>query len=364
MHWQKRPVRTRERRKERCGLGSPPHLFGESPRILSLTYGRMQAFNRWNQERIVLALAALMGIGFAVMLPGFLTAENLLNLVRSVSILGMLGVAMGLVVIGRGIDLSLVATMAVSVAWALQLAQHGLPPAAALLAGLAFSLAVGLINGVLVAFVEIPAIFGTLAMGTLVYGFGRDVLFDLDVLYLPADAHWLRLLGQGEWLGLPAPILAFAAVAAAAALFLRYAHAGRYLRAVGDNLQAARITGVPVRPIVLAQYVLSAFIGYLTGLVMAASVASMNVRIFHSTLVYDVVLVVVLGGIGLSGGRGGVRNVVVGTLLIGVLFNGMTIMDVTYTVQNVVKGVILLLAIVIDTVVNPRDEQTSQQGDI
>ncbi len=83
-----------------------------------------------------------------------------------------------------------------------------------------------------------------------------------------------------------------------------------------------------------------------------------------STYVYDVILVVVLGGIGLSGGKGGIRNVIVGTLLIGVLLNGMTIMDIQYTVQNVIKGVILLTAIVIDTILNPRDEQTAQQGDI
>jgi ribose transport system permease protein len=73
---------------------------------------------------------------------------------------------------------------------------------------------------------------------------------------------------------------------------------------------------------------------------------------------------VVLGGIGLSGGRGGIRNVVVGTLLIGILINGMTIMDIKYTVQNVIKSVILLAAIVADTILNPRDEQTAQQGDI
>ena len=90
----------------------------------------------------------------------------------------------------------------------------------------------------------------------------------------------------------------------------------------------------------------------------------MNTRIAISTYVYDVILVVVLGGIGLSGGKGGIRNVIVGTLLIGVLLNGMTIMDIQYTVQNVIKGVILLTAIVIDTIVNPRDEQTAQQGDI
>lgn len=324
----------------------------------------MQALTRWSQEKIVFALAMLLCVAFAIALPGFLTGSNLLNLVRSVSILGMLGVAMGLVIIGRGIDLSLVATMAVTVAWALQLTQSGMPLGPALLLGLGLSLAVGALNGALIAYVEIPAIFATLAMGTLVYGFGRYFLFDLDVVYLPESADRLRVIGQGELFGIPMPILMFAAVCGAAALFLRHAPSGRYLRAVGDNLAAARITGVPVRPIVMTKYMLSALIGYAAGLVMAASVASMNIRVANSTLVYDVVLVVVLGGIGLSGGRGGVRNVVVGTLLIGVLFNGMTILDIQYTVQNLIKGVILLAAIVIDTFINPRDEQTAQQGDI
>jgi ribose transport system permease protein len=77
-----------------------------------------------------------------------------------------------------------------------------------------------------------------------------------------------------------------------------------------------------------------------------------------------VLLVVVIGGISLSGGRGGIRNVLVGTLLIGVLWNGMTIMDIQYTLQNVIKSCILLIAIIIDSLMNPRDEQTEQQGDI
>jgi ribose transport system permease protein len=90
----------------------------------------------------------------------------------------------------------------------------------------------------------------------------------------------------------------------------------------------------------------------------------MNTRIVTSNLVYDIILVVVLGGVGLSGGKGGVRNVVVGTLLIGILLNGMTIMDIQYTVQNLIKSSILLIAIIVDSVMNPRDEQTAQQGDI
>ena len=97
---------------------------------------------------------------------------------------------------------------------------------------------------------------------------------------------------------------------------------------------------------------------------MAASVNSMPTRIFNSTLIYDVILVVVLGGIGLSGGRGGVINVIIGTALIGTLLNGMTILDISYSAQNLIKGIILLVAILIDSFLNPRNEETAQQGDI
>ncbi|MEC9342501.1 MAG: ABC transporter permease [Pseudomonadota bacterium] len=324
----------------------------------------MGLFGQPTQEKIVFALAAALCVAFAILLPGFLTASNVLNLVRSVSILGILGVAMALVVIGRGIDLSLVATMATSVGLTLQLLSGGMPLGEAILVGIAFALLVGSINGWLIAYVEIPAIFATLAMGSLVYGFGKYFLFNLDVLYLPDSHRYLLWLGQGYLLGVPVPIFIFAAVCAAAALFLTFTRWGRYVRAVGDNLPAARITGVPVRPIVVLQYMMASLIGFVAGIVTAASVASMNTRVANSTYVYDVILVVVLGGIGLSGGKGGVRNVIVGTLLIGVLLNGMTIMDVQYTLQNVIKSVILLTAIVIDTFLNPRDEQTAQQGDI
>jgi hypothetical protein len=97
---------------------------------------------------------------------------------------------------------------------------------------------------------------------------------------------------------------------------------------------------------------------------LASSVGTMNTRLFNSNLIYDVILVVVLGGIGLSGGRGGVLNVVVGTLLIGTLVNGITIYNVSSLMQDFIKGLILLLAILIDSFVNPRNEETAQQGDI
>lgn len=319
---------------------------------------------RLSQEQIVFALWVVLFAAFAVALPGFLTYGNVITLIRSVAVLGILAVAMAIVIIGRGIDLSLIAVMAVSTALAFTLMAHGYAIWIALLLGFAFTSVVGMTIGFLIAYVEIPALFATLAMGAFVYGLGRYAVFDQDLVYLPANDAALQVLGAGHILGIPIPILLFAGLAAAVALFLRYGRLGQFVYAAGDNYAAARISGLPVRPLVVLQYVFSSLVGYVAGLTMAAGVTLMNTRIINSTLLYDVILVVVLGGISLSGGKGGVRNVVVGTLLIGTLVNGMTIMDIQYTGQNVIKSVILLIAIVVDSVMNPRDEQTTQQGDI
>ena len=319
----------------------------------------------FTQERIVFLITIALFSVFAVELRNFLAPANLLALIRSVAVLGMLGMAMLVVVLGRGIDLAIVANMAISVGWALQLIAAGMPVWLALCIGLAFALGMSLIGGILIAYAEIPSLFATLAMATFIYGFGRaHLITGTDVVYLPHDMGAVAELGQGVVAGIPMPIIVAAATAFAAYLFLKYSKPGRFIFAMGDNFNAARIGGIGVRPMLVFQYVLSGGATFLAGLITATSVGAMNTRIVNSNMIYDVILVVVLGGVGLSGGRGGVRNVIVGTLLIGVLMNGMTIMDVQYTVQNVIKSLILLFAIVSDSIVNPRDEQTGQQGDI
>jgi ribose transport system permease protein len=271
---------------------------------------------------------------------------------------------MALVVIGRGIDLAMVATMVVAVAWAMALSRTQLPLGAALALGAVFVVGIGVVTGIIVAYAEIPAIFTTLAMGSIVYGIGRTFFFQIDVQNAPAGYSWFNFLGSGRVGGIPVIVLAFAAMALVMFALLRETRFGRFVYASGDNPLAARITGIPTRVLTVAQYILSGLIAYCAGIVMAAAVSGMNTRIYNSTMIYDVLLVVVLGGIGLSGGRGGVRNVLVGTMLVGILLNGMTILDIGYTAQNLIKSIILLGAIVIDTLINPRDEQTAQQGDI
>jgi len=316
-------------------------------------------------QEIVVAIAALiLFLVFSVTLDNFLSSSNLITLVRNVSVLGMLSLGMGLVVIGRGVDLSLVAIMAVSMTFAIVLANGGWPFPLALAAGLLFAICVGAVTGFLVAYVEIPSIFATLAISAIVYGLGRGLIADLDVNNLPPDLGWFVWLGRGAFFGIPVAIWVFAAMSLLLHLYLKKTGLGRFTYAIGDNLATARITGIPARPVIVLKYVLAAVTAFAAGAVTAASVASMNMRIVNSTMIYDVLLVVVLGGIGLTGGRGGVRNVLVGTVLIGLLLNAMTILDISYTVQNLVKSAVLLAALVVDALLNPRDEQTSQQGDI
>ena len=288
----------------------------------------------------------------------------MVTLVRGVATLGILGVGMAIVVIGRGVDLAIVTTYAMSAAWTLHLASLGVAVGPALLLGFLLALTVGVINGVLIAYVEIPALFATLGMAALVYGFVRWALVPLYVVYLPPSANVVAWIGGGFVWGAPTPILFFALIAFLGFVFLRFTKQGRFIYAIGDNFAAARISGAPVRSVIVLQYTISALIAYVAGMITATAVSSMNTAVATSPLIYDVILVAVLGGISLSGGRGGIRNVLVGTLLIGILLNGMTILNIEYTLQNVIRSLILLAAIVLDSLINPRDEQTDQQGDI
>ncbi|CAN7388145.1 ABC transporter permease [Rhizobium sp. LjRoot30] len=326
----------------------------------------MKSWLNWkemNQERIVLLIAVLMFVVASVTLPGFFTSDNIVAIVRSVSVLGILALGMAIVVIGRGIDLSAVAIMAMSVAWYLQLLNDGMADSAAFLLVISGVLAIGLLNGFLVAYAEVPAIFVTLASGSFVFGYVRSQLIAQDAVPVP-PGHWVQLFGGVRYFDIPVEVFIFAALAFLIFLFLRYTKWGRYVYYAGDNPVSARNAGMPVRPMLVLRYVISALIAFIAGLLTAASLHSINTRVVNSTLLYDIVLVAVIGGIGLSGGKGGVRNVLFGAALIGIMLNAMTIIDIPLIYQSLIKSTILLAAIIIDGFLNPRDEQTAQQGDI
>jgi ribose transport system permease protein len=320
---------------------------------------------RIGQQEIVFGLEIVLFVGFAVALPGFMKLDNLLSLVQNVAILGILSLGMGIVIIGQGMDLAMEMNMLICAAWAFVLAASGTPVLIALGLGLGLAVLFGIISGLLIAYVEIPALFTTLAMMSVVYGFGRMKLIESDTNFVPANAQGIvKMFGGSTIFSVPSSVVLFALLSILAFLMLRYTKFGRFIYAIGDNPLAARIAGIPVRPLTVSLYILTAFVAFVAGLVFAGVIGEVHTRGMISHLIYDVILVVAIGGIGLSGGTGGISNVVVGTLLIGTLLNGMTILNISYTQQNIVKGVILLVALAVDALVNPRDEQTSRQSDI
>jgi ribose transport system permease protein len=279
-------------------------------------------------------------------------------------VLGILAVGMTVVVIGRGLDLSQVAIMAIAAAWSLKLIGEGHSLAAGLGLGLGLSLIIGIFNGFAISIIGIPALFTTLASGIFVYGIGRWLMLDEIVTYIPKGQTVLIALGQGEVYGLPVPLLIFAVTALVGHFILSRTTIGRFVYAYGDNAEAARLTGISVRVLTIEQYAFSAAVAFLAGLVTAGTTASINTLIFNSSLIFDVLLVVVLGGVSLSGGRGSIASVLAGTALIGTLLNAMILLDIQGDVQNIVKSVVLLGAIALDRKLHPRDEETARQGDL
>ena len=308
--------------------------------------------------------------GFSIFLDKFFSTGNLLTLMRSVSILGILSIAMAVVVISKGIDLSLIATLAIGTALASVLSSPDvlpfidLPFVYAVLLGFLFTAILCAITGILVAYWDMASVFVTLAMAGVIYGLGRTLFIGDELNYLPEDAVWLEYLGRGQLFGVPMPIICFLSLALVMHLVLTQTTFGKFVYSIGDSGLAARTAGVPVRPILVMIFILAGLVAYFAGLLTAGAISSINTRMVSGSMIYDVLLVVVVGGIGLSGGKGGMHNVILGTLLIGTLLNGMVIMDISFIVQNLIKGIILLIAIMTDTILNPRDEQTTQQGDI
>jgi len=326
--------------------------------------------NLRNQELIILTVTVVIFAGFSLFLDKFFSAGNLLTLMRSVSILGILSIAMAVVVISKGIDLSLIATLAVGTALASVLSSEDVLPSIdlpfiyAVILGLIFTALLCAMTGILVAYWDMASVFVTLAMAGVIYGLGRTLFIRDELNYLPEDAVWLEYLGRGQLFGIPMPIICFITLAVVMHLLLTKTTFGKFVYSIGDSGLAARTAGVPVRPILVMIFILAGLVAYFAGLLTAGAISSINTRMVAGSMIYDVLLVVVVGGIGLSGGKGGMHNVILGTLLIGTLLNGMVIMDISFIVQNLIKGIILLLAIMTDTILNPRDEQTTQQGDI
>lgn len=316
------------------------------------------------RQTTLLVITAVFIIGFSMTLPGFLTTENWSSLIRSVSVLGILGVGAAIVIIGGGIDISVIAVMAACAGWFLQLTQDGETVTYALALCFLLALIIGALNGILTAFFEMPPLLVTIGSAMFLTGLTKLVLVKQSVVYVPEHLAGFRVLGQGEIAGIPNPIIAFSIIALLGHILLSHTRIGHFIYAQGDNPAAARIIGVPTRPLTVTIFALSALIAMFAGILTSSSSGGMNIQITNGTLVFDVFLVAVIGGVSLSGGQGGIFGIIVGALLIGVLLNGMTLMNLNNIYQDLFKAITLLLAIVWDGIATPVDAEVAREGDL
>lgn len=305
---------------------------------------------------------AIIGIlvGFVILLTimtggTFFQTQNLINVVRQVAAIGIIAIGMTFVIITKGIDLSVGSIVAVAAVVATSLAQQStasnlmfpgldLPVIVAILAGLAVGAALGAINGFLVAYTHIAPFIATLGMMTAARGIALIYSGGRPISKLKDGFNWI---GQGDFLWIPVPIWLFAIVAIISTVLMNYTRFGRYVFALGGNEQAARVSGINISRIQLLLYTFSGLLAGLAGMLLAARIGSGNPQL-GTAIELDAITAAVIGGTSFNGGVGTIWGTIVGALIIGIINNGLDLMNVSPFMQQVVKGVIIVVAIIID----------------
>jgi ribose transport system permease protein len=274
--------------------------------------------------------------------PDFMTSANMANVARQVVTVGIMSMGMLLVVLTGGIDLSVgsVAALA-SVVTAMLIPEYGLPGAIA--CGLFAGVLCGLVSGSLVAHYQLSPFVVTLAMMTVARGAALIVSKGAPTM-VDDSGQALLDFGRDSWWIMPEPTALMLAVFALGAVFLAYTRAGRIVRAIGSNEEAVRLSGVPVRRHLILAYLVSGLLAAGAGIISVgrAGVGSPTVGTGDEL---TVIAAVVIGGASLAGGRGTVLNTLVGVITLGVIGNIMNLASVPGYHQQVVMGVIIIIAI-------------------
>ncbi len=297
-------------------------------------------------------------VAFAVLEPRFLHPFNLLNVMRQVSISGLIAIGMTFVILTAGIDLSVGSLVALTGLVGAYVAKGGLenrfavgssvdtgnPVILAFLAAVAVGMVAGAVQGWAVTRLRVPPFVVTL--GGLTAFRGAALLFSGGgpISGFSAEYNWW---GQGRIFDIPVPALIFLLAAVIAHIVLKYTRFGLHVYAVGGNAAAAEENGVPVRLVTLSVYVIVGFTCGLASFLLSARLSSAE-AVAGLGLELDVIAAVVIGGTSLFGGVGSVFGTVVGAVLIGVLRNGLVLMNVSSFVQQIVIGLILVAAVAFD----------------
>ncbi|AXE40069.1 ABC transporter permease [Acidipropionibacterium virtanenii] len=298
-------------------------------------------WDRWGILLVLVALVALM----AAIAPNFASVDNIWNIARSISINAILAAGMTFVIITAGIDLSVGSTVAVSGVVSVLVSMAGVPAPLAVLIGVLAGAAAGLINGMLTAYMTLAAFIVTLASMTFLRGLAYTMTGGQPIV----DGNLsFRGLGNGGLLGIPAPVICMLIVYVLAWFLLERTRYGRHVYAVGGNPEAARLAGVNVKAILTSVYVIAGACAGLAGVIFAGRVVSAQPTAGNGYEL-DAIAAVVLGGTSLAGGKGRVIGTFIGALILGVLSTGLILMNVPFFTQLLVKGIVIIIAVSIDS---------------
>lgn len=299
-----------------------------------------------NQNLGTIVALIILIVFVSVLNPAFLQVNNLLNLMRQLIINGFIALGMTFVILTGGIDLSVGSTLALTSAIFAGLLQGGMPTILAILISLGLGLVLGLLNGILITKGKLAPFIVTLATMTIFRGLTL-VYMDGRPIAGPKDDFAFQFLGKGQFFGIPFQVFLFIIAYLILWILLTKTSYGRKIYAVGGNEKASFISGIKIDKVKILVYVISALMAVLSGLVLTSRLNSAQPTA-GSAYEMDAIAAVVLGGTSMTGGSGSLTGTLIGILILGVLNNGLNLLGVSSFYQQIVKGVVILIAVLID----------------
>ena len=304
---------------------------------------KMNLAATWEKVGMPFVLLVLV-VFMLIKAPNFGTVSNLFNVARSISISAILAAGMTFVIITTGIDLSVGSTIAVSGCIAVLAAQQGLNPLLAILLGVVIGALIGLINGFLIAYCNLAAFIVTLGTMTFMRGLAYTITGGLPIV---DNGLNFRALGNGYLFHVPIPFIVMIIVYVVMWIVLDKTKYGSHVYAVGGNAEAARLAGINVKGVLLSVYVIAGLCAGLAGCIFAARVVSAQPTAGDGYEM-DAIAAAVLGGTSLMGGKGKIPGTLIGAIIFGVLTTGLVLMNVPFFTQQLVKGIVIIIAVLID----------------
>lgn len=294
---------------------------------------------------VYIALLVLF-VSLSIASSSFLTVTNIFNILKQNSVYGILAVGMTFVIVTGGIDLSVGAIVAMSACFAASLAQDGttMPIFAAILVGVLIGMGCGAFSGFFIAFANIPAFIATLATCTIARGI---VYVFTDGRPVTGVSNAYKYIGRASWGPVPVAVVLYAAFLIAGTFLLKYTKYGRHVFAIGGNKQAATVSGIHVKRVEFLVYMISGFCAAFAGLLLSSRIQT-GQPAGGDGYELDAITAAVIGGASLSGGKGSVFGSFIGILVVGILTNGLDLLNVSSYYQQIIKGAIILLAVLAD----------------